>query len=320
MKKMFKQQFDFFRRWLPCLILFITSSSALAQSRVWISNPTNYQIHYKLLFANSSQNFSIPAGLRNEHTSMEYPVTFLVDLNVNLSGYPQIKRFRLEPQRTYYFQLSGNQLHLLKQPAQGYSQIPIQASVTAKVLVYALGGPQPLYHSSIILYNTADPYINGQEWSFWPHGNVMIGNIGYIAGGRVASGRPSGVGKPIRSFDLTTQHNPQMAAAIFNDVRNRWNQRPYRPLDSNCNHFVNDAMAALGSGLHPAQYQNSWGAQASLTQVQSAFENHYGVSCGHLHGHGQVLNQPGVHHHNQPNQPYDVKKEIIGRVLRRIGL
>ncbi len=337
MKKWLKQQLDIFLPKGHCifespngitpfslLIFFLflgtTSTTALAQSRVWISNPTNYQINYKLLFANSSQNFTIPPGLRNEHASMEYPPTFLVDINTNLSGYPQIKRFRLEPQRTYYFQLSGTQLHLLKQPLHGYGNTPVFAPVTAKVLVYALGGPRPLYHSSIILYNTSDPYINGQEWGFWPQGNVMIGNIGYIAGGRVVSGRPSGVGNPIRTFNLTTQHNPQVAAAIFNDVRNRWNQRPYRALDSNCNHFVNDVMAALGVGMHPAQYQNSWGAQAPMTQVQSAFENNYGVSCGHVGHSGHGLNQPGPHNYNQPNQPSDVKREIINRVLRKIGL
>jgi len=331
MKKLFDQPFGFYlvqrhsisnwtliRLLLPFLFLITPSTKALAQSRVWITNPTNYPINYKLLFANSSQNFMIPPGLRNEHTSMEYPPTFLVDINTNLSGYPQVKRFRLEPQRTYYFQLSGNQLHLLKQPIQNYSHVPVPVPVTATVLVYALGGSPQMYHSSIILHNTSDPYINGQEWGFWPHGRVTISNIGYIAGGRVVSGKPSGAGNPIKTFNLTTQHNPQMAAVIFNDVRNRWNQRPYRALDSNCNHFVNDAMASLGLGAHPVQYQNSWGAQVPLTQVQSAFENNYGVPCGHL-GHSGLI-QPGPHNYNQPNQPQDLKREIIGRVLRRIGL
>lgn len=302
------------------LLVFAPASEALAQSRVWISNPTNFRITYKLLFSRSSQNFSIAPGLRNEHASREYPATFLVDVNVNLRGYPQVKRFRLSPNRTYYFQLSGTQLHLLKQPLHqhhGHHRGHAAAPVTAKVLVYALGGPQPVYHSSIILYNTSDPYINSREWSFWPTGRAVIGNIGYMSGGNVRMGRPRGCGNPIRTFDLTTRHNAQTAAAIYNDVRNRWNQRPYRALDSNCNHFVNDVMNALGAGRHPVQYQNSWGTGVPLTHIQSAFQNNYGVTCNHPgHHHGHTNHGHGTH----LNQPRNVKSEILNRVLRRIGL
>lgn len=318
---------------IPILLVVAPGSKAFAESRVWISNPTGFPITYKLLFANSAQNFTIPGGRRNEHTSREYPATFLVDLNVNLRGYPQVKRFRLAPGRTYYFHITGTQLHLLKQPIQQPVPQPafphqthVPAPVTLKVLVYALGGPNPVYHSGVILYNTSDPYINGQEWSFFPYGNAVMGNIGYIATGRVAAGRPNGVARPLKVFDLTTRHNPQMAAAIFNDVRNRWNQMPYRPLDSNCNHFVNDVMNALGAGRHPVQYQNSWGNQVPLTQVQNALEHNYGVHCDHRgHGgaHGPAHHSPHGKGHKGPHPPpapVSPKEEILRQILKRIGL
>lgn len=294
---------------IPAFLFLIPTTKAFAESRVWISNPTNFQINYKLLFARSSQNFSIRPGLRNQHSSHEYPATFLVDLNVNLNGYPQVKRFRLTPGRSYYFHLTGTQLHLLKQPLT--APVFNHAPVTARVQVYALGGPNPVYHSSIILYNTSDPYINGREWSFWPQGNVTLGNIGYMAAGRVVNARPTRCGNPIKTFNLTTQHNAQMAAAIFNDVRNRWNRMPYRALDSNCNHFVNDVMKSLGAGRHPVQYQNSWGSRVPLPHVQSTLENHYGVSCA------QRVTPSGVRVNNRSVLD---RSEILRRVLNRIGL
>ena len=310
---------------LASVLLFIPTIDALSQSKVWISNPTQYPINYKLSFARSAQNFVIPPGRRNEHSSHEYPATFLVDLNTSLSaGYPQVKRFRLVPGRNYYFQLSNKQLHLLKQPATSYPS-QVGAQVTAKVLVYSLGGAQPIYHSSIILNNTTDPSINGREWSFWPNGRGVMSNVGYIAGGRVVNSRPSGSGVPIKVFDLSCQQQPQSAASIFHTVLNRWNQMPYRPLDSNCNHFVNDMMVSLGLGRHQGKYLNSWGANVPLAQVQSAFENHYGVPCEHS-GHGHAQPHTNGHNHQVPhgyNQPYpsrriDPRQEILRRVLGRI--
>ncbi|MDF1815340.1 MAG: hypothetical protein P1V20_24275 [Verrucomicrobiales bacterium] len=323
------------------LIIFclgVPATKALAQSQVWILNPTRFPVTYKLSFARSSQNFTIPAGQRHEHTSREYPATFLVDLNVNLLGYPQVKRFRLTPGRTYYFHIQNNQLHLLKQPLHVPTSAPVIAPVTVKVLVYALGGRgrQAVYHSSVIVYNTTDPYINGREWSFWPQGRVTLSNAGYTAGGRVVNSRPAGTGNPIKTFDLNSQHNPQLAAAICNDVINRWNRMPYRAIDSNCNHFVNDMMVSLGVGRHPLQYQNSWGGGVPLSQIQSTFENHYGVQCEHGHNHPghkghNGHNRPGPQHpgghvpgtvppptHVNP-QTID-KDEILRRILRRIGL
>jgi hypothetical protein len=146
-----------------------------------------------------------------------------------------------------------------------------------------------------------------------------MSNVGYIADGQVVNSKPAGAGAPVKSFDLNTQHSPQMAAAIFNDVRNRWNRMPYRALDSNCNHFVNDVMTSLGLGRHPVQYQNSWGNRVPLTRIQSALQNHYGVPCehsGHNHsGHGPNHQAPHPH-----STRIDPKAEILRLVLERLGL